>query len=42
MDEATYERSENFNVVRRDISRLAEAMIEMAPALFNVPRAAAE
>jgi N-formylglutamate amidohydrolase len=42
MDEASYERSENFNVVRRDISRLAEAMIEMAPALFNVPRAAAE
>lgn len=42
MDEANYERSANFKVLRRDISRLAEKMIEMAPALFDVPRAAAE
>ena len=42
MDEAKYERSANFNALRRDLSRLAEAMIEIAPALFDVPRAAAE
>ena len=42
MDEAKYERSANFKTLRRDISRLAETMIEMAPALFDVPRAAAE
>ena len=42
MDEANYERSANFKALRRDISRLAEKMIEMAPALFDVPRAAAE
>ena len=42
MDEANYERSANFKALRSDISRLAEKMIEMAPALFDVPRAAAE
>ncbi len=42
MDEANYQRSADFNTVRRDLTRLAEAMIEMAPALFDVPRAAAE
>lgn len=42
MDETNYQRSEDFNTVSRDLTRLAEAMIEMAPALFDVPRAAAE
>ncbi len=42
MDETKYQHSEDFTTVRRDLTRLAEAMIEMAPALFDVPRAAAE
>jgi len=42
MDESTYARSRNFDAVRRDIGRLAEVMIAMAPAMFDVPRAAAE
>jgi N-formylglutamate amidohydrolase len=42
MDERRYARSKDFDALQRNISRLAEAMIEMAPALFEVPRAAAE
>ncbi len=42
MDESKYARSKNFDALRQDISRLAEAMIAMTPALFDVPRAAAE
>ena len=42
MDENRYARSKDFDALRRDITRLAEAMIAMAPALFDVPRAAAE
>ena len=42
MDERRYARSRDFDDLRRDISRLAGAMIAMAPALFDVPRAAAE
>lgn len=42
MNEAKYERNVDFDVVRKDLTSLAEAMIEIAPALFNVPRVAAE
>lgn len=42
MDEAKYQHGPDFATVRRDLARMAEAMIEMAPALFDVPRAAAE
>ncbi len=42
MDENTYARSGNFEALRRDIGRLAEVMIAMAPTLFDAPRAAAE
>lgn len=42
MDEVKYERSANFKTVRRDITRLTQAMIEMTPVLLDTPRAAAE
>lgn len=42
MDECTYTRSRNFETLQQDIGRLAEVMIAMAPAMFDVPRAAAE
>ena len=42
MEETKYVRGRNFETVRRDLGRLARTMIQMTPALFNVPRAAAE
>ena len=42
MDEVSYARSDGFQSLRADIARLSQAMFDMAPSLFDVPRAAAE
>ena len=42
LNEASYERSKDFDTLRRDIMRLVATMIEMIPALHAAPRAAAE
>ncbi|MFQ5626423.1 MAG: N-formylglutamate amidohydrolase [Methyloligellaceae bacterium] len=42
LNEASYQRSKDFDRLRQDIMRLVEAMIELIPALRDVPRAAAE
>lgn len=42
MDEVSFEKRSGFRAVRRDLRLLAQAMIEIAPMLLKIPRAAAE
>ena len=42
MDEARFEKRRGFDVLRRDLETLVRAVVEMAPVMLKVPRAAAE
>lgn len=42
MDEARYRRNANFEKVRDDLSKLAQALFAIVPSLHDAPRAAAE
>lgn len=42
MDETRFEKRRGFAALRRDLQALAHALVEMAPVMLKVPRAAAE